>query len=143
MKTKHPLNYPEYYFLIPEKERLKGRCGAGDGFGEKLVPDFILGVKITEACQIHDKEWSPAWNPMIQAALLLNEADKNMELMRIFHKSNEWLKENILIIINNESANWFMIWLRSKIAKKYYEAVELARNVFWREIEDYINRRSK
>ena len=137
MKVRHPLNYPAWYFDIPYEERQKGRCGAGDGIGEKLVPDHLLFVKITAACQIHDKEWSPEWNPNIKAALLLPEADKNMELMNIFHKSNQWLKENILIIINNESANWFMIWIRSKFADKYFNAVELARNVFWKQIEEY------
>lgn len=137
MKTKHPLHFPPWWDKIPIAERMKGRCGAGDGLGEKIVPDSILGLNITPACAVHDKDWSPEWNPNILAALQLSEAEKNHKLLEIFHNSNWWLHENILIIINNESANWFMIYIRSKLAYKYYTATELARNIFWEQIENY------
>ena len=137
-KTKYCLNYPKYWKDIPQEERDKGRCGAGEGLGEKIVPDYILGVFIRPACQVHDKDWSPEWNPDIQEALkITDQGERDFRLMEIFHKSNQWFKENILIIINNESANWFMIWARSSWATRYYNAVELARNLFWAGIERY------
>ena len=33
-------------------------CGAGSGFGDAIVPEYIRGVCLSPACLIHDIEWS-------------------------------------------------------------------------------------
>ena len=33
-------------------------CGAGDGWGDKIVPDWISGVCISPACFLHDVGWA-------------------------------------------------------------------------------------
>lgn len=35
-------------------------CGAGQGFGDWLVPDTIYGVRVAPACLQHDVEWAIA-----------------------------------------------------------------------------------
>lgn len=33
-------------------------CGAGDGWGDRTVPDFIRRICISLACAIHDLDWA-------------------------------------------------------------------------------------
>lgn len=59
-------------------------CGAGKGWGDKIVPDDIYGIIISPACFIHDVMWresSPSW--------------------RDFHHSNSVFFHNILSIIEH------------------------------------------
>lgn len=56
------LTAPE--FLAPlwpidlSPERWPTFCGAGDGLGDRIVPDSICGVRISAACFIHDIDWA-------------------------------------------------------------------------------------
>jgi len=46
-------------------------CGAGDGFGDKIVPDHICGVNMAPACFTHDIEWAVTPNTL-KAFMLAN-----------------------------------------------------------------------
>lgn len=35
-------------------------CGAGDGLGDRIVPDSIWGARVCPACFIHDIDWAIA-----------------------------------------------------------------------------------
>ncbi len=103
---------------VPPHGRLdsfKNCCGAGDGWGEKLVPDTIWGLNISCACHIHDFSWEIA--------------DATTE---DFKQTNTMFINNIRAIIDARSANSFMRSLRSYRAVTYYLAVEeLGDEGFW------------
>lgn len=104
---------PAWYWKIPKAVRSQGRCGAGNGIGEKLVPETIWGLKITPACQIHDQMYAKG----------KTQSDKE-EADRVF-------LNNLLRIIDGNS-NKVMRWLRSRRAYKYYEAVrDLGGPAYW------------
>ena len=46
-------------------------CGAGDGIGDKIVPDRIHGVQMAPACFTHDIEWAVTPNTL-KAFMLAN-----------------------------------------------------------------------
>lgn len=39
-------------------------CGAGEGFGDNIVPDHIHGVQMAPACFLHDIEWAVTANTL-------------------------------------------------------------------------------
>ena len=49
-------NQPCWFWDAPEEER-NGGCGPGQGFGDRLVPDSLLGLSIKPACAIHDYQY--------------------------------------------------------------------------------------
>jgi hypothetical protein len=107
---------PDWYWLLPQEEREKGRCGAGEGLGEKLVPETIYFLSIRGACQIHDKMY---WKGK-------TSKDKQ-EADRVF-------LNNILRIIDANTSNSLLKWLRRRRAYKYYEAVaNFGGAAFWKD----------
>ena len=104
-------------------------CGAGQGFFEKIVPDYIYippiiipganpkRIKISPACAIHDLDWDfskPTWDD--------------------FHESNSRLYANIKVIVEAKtepgSATRYYA-LRSPAI--YAHAVDTAgRKIFWK-----------
>jgi len=103
---KAPLSY-----VVPEK--IGDCCGAGEGWGEMLVPETILGLRISAACHIHDHSWEVA-----------TEED--------FDQTNEMFLHNIMAIIRAKSANGLMRWLRNYRATTYYNSVqEVGRGIFF------------
>lgn len=104
-------------------------CGAGDGWGEKLVPDYILipqklfswhrsdrYVKISPACAVHDMDWDfarPSWDD--------------------FHEANSRLFANVRGIIQartklgSNTQNYAL-----RFPAIYAQAVDtLGRKIFW------------
>ena len=82
-------------------------CGAGDGIGEKLVPDKILGVKISAACHSHDHCFEfgePTW------------AD--------FHQSNSMFIRNIINILRAKSKWRILGYFRILMAATFFYAVD-------------------
>ncbi len=114
MKTKHiclqgvALEVPEGYdpptSVLTE---FPNCCGAGKGFGEKVIPETIWGLCISAACHIHDYSWEVA---------AATETD--------FKQSNSMFLRNIKNIIITKSANGFTRALRNIRAMTYYVAVE-------------------
>jgi hypothetical protein len=84
-------------------------CGAGDGIGEKLVPDYIFGptrflkfiglnvsIKLSPACWIHDKDWivaEPTWEAFGETN---DRFHKNLEAIIEAKCKYEWLKARAL-----------------------------------------------
>lgn len=88
-------------------------CGAGKGFGEKIVPEKMWGLRISPACHIHDYSW---------------EVAKREE----FTFSNFLFLANLLILIWHGS-NKLMYWLRSYRAITYFNFVQVVgRSVFYK-----------
>lgn len=95
---------PPAYWRLPESER-RGRCGPGRGVLEKIVPDTIYGLRVSAACDIHDKMYM--WGATI--------SDKD-EADRVFL--------NNLIRLIEAAGGWrFLVRLRLRRARIYYEAV--------------------
>lgn len=91
-------------------------CGAGEGWGQVVVPETIYGLRISPACHIHDYAWDVAQNNMSD-----------------FVQSNVMFLGNILAIIRKKSGNSFIRVLRSYRATTYYNAVhEVGKNHFFR-----------
>jgi hypothetical protein len=95
---------PLYWSLSPEgKADICNGCGA-KGFGW-TVPETIWGLKITEACNIHD----------FMYLVGVDEEDRQ-EADRVFFN-------NLIRIIEAKTKLWPLKMLRHRRALKYYEAV--------------------
>ena len=103
---------PKEFWELPQDQR-EGRCGAGEGLGEKLVPDNILFICVTPACSIHD----------FQFAVGETHTDFK-EANRVFHN-------NLYRII--QSGSWWLRFARRRIADIYFKVVDgpLGAMVFW------------
>ena len=105
-------------------------CGAGNGLGEKIVPDYVywytrklpgalnISIKLSPACWCHDKGWDkapPTWDA--------------------FHAENSQFYANNKAIIDFYSVNFPKI-IRNhalKYPKYYSQAVDtFGRVVFWK-----------
>lgn len=81
--------------------------GCGAGWKKKLVPDTIWCISIKAACIIHD--WEYFWGR--------TKEDKELADQRFLN--------NMLRIIEAQSANYLMRLLRNRRALKYYEMVSI------------------
>jgi hypothetical protein len=106
----------EYWNAIDAKTDISSiinGCGTTDWKGE-LIPESLLGLSITPACNIHD--WMYYYGETYQDK---EEAD------RVF-------LNNMVRIINNDSDNVFLKKARLAEAKVYYEAVKnFGGHAFW------------
>lgn len=78
-------------------------CGPG-GAGDKLVPDTMYGLDISNACRIHD--WYYRFYP------------ENTEEARAM--ADRIMKNNLLRIVEAKTRNKFLLWLRRRRCKTYY-----------------------
>jgi len=83
-------------------------CGAGEGLGEKLVPDKILGLRISIACCEHDYSFEHAEATWAE-----------------FHAASFRFVRNIYAIIRAQS-RWGLGLLRTLIASVYFYSVDTA-----------------
>lgn len=84
-------------------------CGAGNGFGERIIPDYIFGptrffkflgldisIKISPACWIHDKDFegaAPTWEEFTEAN---KRFVHNISEIIDVHARNGWVKARAL-----------------------------------------------
>ena len=88
-------------------------CGPA-GWKGKFIPDHLLWLSITEACNIHD----------FMYLVGQTEADRE-EADRVF-------KNNMLRIIEAASGNWLTLAIRRKLAKYYHGVVkDMGGTYFW------------
>ena len=88
-------------------------CGPGHDWLETIIPESILGLKISIACYIHDDDWAiapPIWDA--------------------FHAANSRLLTNLNSIIDTKST-LILRPLRRFIATLYFIAVNDASELFW------------
>jgi len=98
---------PEEYWITPAAILVKIVNGCGTpGWKGDLVPEKLFGVSIAEACNVHD--WMYWAGEAAEASR--EEAD------RVF-------LNNMLRIVEAESANWLTRAIRRRLALHYYEAV--------------------
>jgi hypothetical protein len=94
-----------YWALSPViKDKLCNGCGA-KGFGW-AIPDTIYGLRITEACNIHDYMYN------------IGKTDEDKKI------ADRTFLNNLLRIIETCSHNWIIRWLRGRRANAYYLAVK-------------------
>jgi hypothetical protein len=115
---------PPSFWDLPEAFRstVMTACGAGKGIGNWVIPDKIFGLRITEACKIHDymyaqgatiEEKEQADRVFLNNMLRLIEAD--------YHKSRIPIWRGILAS------------LRRHAAITYYNAVhDFGGPAFWK-----------
>jgi len=94
-------------------------CGAGEGLGEKLVPDKIMGVKISAACNIHDdcfEMGDATW------------AD--------FHQSNSMFIRNIINILRVKSKWRILGFFRVLMAATFFYAVDTIGAAIYKKLKE-------
>ena len=84
----------------------RGGCGAGDGLGDRLVPDTMWGLSVQPACEIHD--WMYAKGRSIE--------DKK--------QADGVFLDNLLRIIDAGTSSWVLRKLRRRRARTYYLSVK-------------------
>lgn len=90
-------------------------CGAGKGFGEKIVPETAFGLRISPACWIHDEDWwyaKPTWDA--------------------FHATNGRLMLNMSMIIVVKSNRFMMIPRMYRPSTYFIFVSTIGAKHFWR-----------
>lgn len=111
----HPLTEfldlsPEYLAADPvEVFRICNGCGSAQAKFD-FVPDSIYGMDISPACYAHDWDYHHG----------KTTDDKRRADMRMLN--------NLLTLIQMQSANGFMRYIRNRRAFKYYDAVCIGGN---------------
>ena len=72
-------------------------CGAGDGFGDKVVPDIIRGVCISPACFIHDVDWATTPDTIRQFLAANFRFAKNCRAL-IMASALSWWKKELAVV---------------------------------------------
>jgi len=92
----HGIQYqvPEgFEFLDKEINEYPSFCGAGDGIGDKIVPEVIGGMRCSHICHAHDECWSLC------------------EPTRVaFIKSNMMFGYNLSVYLSTGKGFWTTIW---------------------------------
>lgn len=81
-------------------------CGPGQGLGNKLVPESILGVRLSPACFIHDEMFA-----------------SEKKSWANFYYSNAVFMANCMEINRVKSKTRFRAWLRKPAIWTYVKAV--------------------
>lgn len=118
---------PAEYWETPKEmvDKVVGGCGPG-GFGDYLVPDTIYGIRIREACRIHDFYYS---------AFMPGTYECKFEADRVF-------LNNMIRIIKVGTKNRVLRLLMMNRAKEYYLAVKyFGGGAFWKNKNDPENMR--
>lgn len=96
VKNNFKLNAPMEYWNLSQEEKAKivNQCGP-DGPLNKLIPDHLLGLKISSECDVHDFMFSKANNQKdfeVADKTFLHNLDRKIErdsktaIWRIFRK---------------------------------------------------------
>ena len=112
----YELYAPESYWRLPESEKREicNGMGAKDSLISFFIPNTFYGLDMTECGNIHD---------------YMYHIGKTIEDKR---QADRVFLNNMLRVINKESANGFMRFIRSRRAMTYYNAVnELGGPAFW------------
>ena len=113
---------PPTYWRMPEKTRNKKYEGCGPGhLGNYFVPDTVWGLRITEACRIHDHEYEIG------------------ETMRDKRKADLHLYRNIVVLIyQGNTKDKDILRSRLKRAHMYYWFVKtFGRSAFYHNKEEF------
>jgi len=99
---------PDFVWPTFSSKNFPPCCGAGGGWGEKLVPDSLIGINISPACFVHD--WMYEYAP------------KDHDT---FDQANSMMYRNILAIIAVKGKCLSILELVTvvKEAGIYYEAI--------------------
>jgi hypothetical protein len=84
-------------------------CGAGDGLGDRLIPDHINNVRVACCCFVHDIDWCMSDNSFSG-----------------FMRSNLRLWLNLRnVVIANDKPGWFRHVLAERKCFAYFAAVSI------------------
>lgn len=107
-------------FNYDEIKAMSNGCGP-DGWKGDIIPDNLLGICFTPACDIHDVEYKYGTTKEHKTL-----ADKN-------------LITNMLTINEVDSKFFIFKFIRRKIILTYYEAVADLGSVFFWKDKDYVD----
>ena len=100
------LQAPDSFWATPSVDMVGKVGGCGPGvLGDRLIPDTVYGICITNACMIHD--WCYRFVETTQ--------DQATADMMFLH--------NMLVIIHQKSKSKVLLFLRKLRVYKYYLAV--------------------
>ena len=101
---------------FPRLDDFPDCCGAGEGLGEKAIPETMWGLRVSPACWFHDEDFAEV-EPTAEALKGAN--------FRLFVNASS------LIIYRSKSVilrHWRLYW-----AAKYFSAVQTAgAATFWK-----------
>lgn len=101
----------------------KSACGAGEGVGDWIVPERVLGLSVSPACFVHDTMW-----------------DKAEPTWEYFHFSNSVFLSNILSLIETQSSSSVLEHMRMYRAVTYFNAVDtVGAHIFWSKFKEAKN----
>ena len=110
-----PVAIKQYWPRYLDIDEFPSFCGAGNGFGDSIVPEKMLGLKVAPACFIHDLSWE---------ICELSWAG--------FHQSNSMFLHNLQQIIINRSSSEILKMIRLYRAVTYFNAVDsVGAHFFW------------
>lgn len=92
----HGIQYqvPEWFeFLDKSIGEYPSFCGAGQGIGDKIVPEKIGGMRCSHICHVHDESWSEC------------EPTKTA-----FIKTNMMFGYNLSVYLSTGDGFWATIW---------------------------------
>lgn len=84
--------------------RFPSFCGAGDGFGDAVVPEDIFGVCISPACFIHDVDWACSPDTIREFLAANFRLAKNIRALVLASALPWWKKE---IAVARAYGLWF------------------------------------
>lgn len=77
--------------------RFPSFCGAGEGFGDMIVPEDIFGVCISPACFIHDVDWACSPDTISEFLAANFRFARNIRAL-ILSSSLTWWKKEIAVV---------------------------------------------
>ena len=107
---------PEGYWKLSKEDKKKiklNKCG-GDKITATLVPDYILGVDISEVCNVHDYMY-----------LKGETAEDKKRAEKIFY-------DNLQVAVNEKKGNGFVRFLRRGIASIYAKLASLLGHFYFK-----------
>lgn len=136
------LDIPVFMFCLEQKDIDKNTNGCGDKWTKYLVPDDILGMNGTPACDIHDLDFTRIiniWNSYPDITYFTNVkskgyAKKAKECKKLMIDANLRLKHNLIVLAKDKLLEelkegvWsFFFWKSEKwqARKRYKERLSI------------------
>ena len=153
VKAKYPLlKIPKFIFGLKQEYIEEHTNGCGDKTTAWIIPSDILGLNITQACNIHDLEYTRIINYYHSLFDLKLNKDQKMKLIKDMKKEADLtLRDNIKILadyefILNKKGVFSLFFWRSETKqarirrKEHYKLADLyyfsVRRFGWNAIKD-------
>lgn len=99
-------------------------CGAGDGWGDRAVPDSICGVRIACICYEHDISWAitdGSFSEFMKSNLRLYCNARSLVLPRVKWWQRWWAESKCFFYFSGTCVLGHKVFLHQVSDSKYYE----------------------